>query len=426
MPSFQNAGSLPWSALLLATLTGACAPVLAAITSDEPIAPPPPVTAVPAPAVHLAPMFDGETFARPVDAQQAPGDPDTWFVVEQAGTIWRLAPRRGGEGWVRRVFLDVTERVSRRHNEEGLLGLAFSPHFGTEGHPHERAFYVNYSARPGDRRSVLSRFFAGGRRVPADPGAEEVLLEVPQPYGNHNGGGLVFGPDGFLYWSLGDGGAANDPHDHGQNAGTLLGTILRLDVGPTAATDDPEGRPYGIPADNPLVHRDDARPELFAYGLRNAWRFSFDRETGDLWAADVGQDKYEYVFVIEPGGNHGWRLLEGFHRFMLPAGSTLPPGLTPPVFEYPHSDGLSITGGFVYRGEAIEALRGWYVFADYVTRRIWVLRPLPEGGYAHAELLDEAAFVSSFAQGHDGELLVLDHMGTRKVWRLAAGEAPIR
>ncbi len=406
---FQNVGSL-----LAATLCGACVPAFGSAAADEPVVTPPPVVAMDAPDVHLAPMFGEEIFSRPVDATQAPGDASTWYVVEQAGIIWRLSPR--GEGWTRRVFLDISERVSRRHNEEGLLGLAFSPHFGQADHDHTRAFYVNYSAKPGDRRSVLARFEAGGRRVPADPASEEVLLEVGQPYGNHNGGGLAFGPDGFLYYSLGDGGAANDPHGHGQNVGSLLGTILRLDVDPSTSP-----RPYAIPADNPLVERDGARPEIFAYGLRNAWRFSFDRETGALWAADVGQNAFEFIFVIEPGGNHGWNLLEGFHRFALRAGAEVPPGLTAPVFEYPHDDGLSITGGFVYRGTAIEALVGAYVFADYVTRTIWAIRPGDDGVIEHAELLDEAAFVSSFAQGHDGELLVLDHMGSRRIWRLAPG-----
>ena len=199
-------------------------------------------------------------------------------------------------------------------------------------------------------------------------------------------------------------------------------------LGSAASGDAGDGRrPYGIPADNPLLDRPGARPEVWAYGLRNAWRFSFDRETGECWAGDVGQDAYESVFVVQPGGNHGWNLLEGFHRYALPVGIDVPPTLVPPVFAYSHAEGLSITGGYVYRGEAIPELQGWYLFADYVTRRLWGLRRRDDGSLEHALLIPQAAFVSSFAQGHDGELVIVDHMGSQQLHRIVAApsaEAP--
>jgi glucose/arabinose dehydrogenase len=372
------------------------------------------------PPVALVPVCGELRFQRPVDAQQAPGDERGWHVVEQRGLVFRVQP--GIQGWVSAPFLDIAERTCRTGNEEGLLGLAFSPHFADEGHAHRGAFYVNYSVRPGPL-SRLSRFRVAAGQAAADPASEEVLLEVEQPYRNHNGGALLFGPDGMLYWSLGDGGSANDPHGHGQRLDTLLGKILRLDVGPR---DD--GRPYGVPADNPFIGREGARGEIWAYGLRNAWRVAFDGESGELWAGDVGQDRYEFVHVVQRGGNHGWNLVEGLHRFALGPDEPPPADLVPPVWEYPHTAvatdaelaagdaGLSITGGCVYRGQALPELRGWYLCADYVTQNVWALRraaPDPDGRpvVERALLLRQAGIISSFAQGHDGELLVVEHMG---------------
>ncbi len=372
------------------------------------------------PPVALSPACGELRFQRPVDAQQAPGEDRGWYVVEQRGLVFHVLP--GIQGWVSTPFLDIAERTCRTGNEEGLLGLAFSPHFAEESHPHRGAFYVNYSVRPGPL-SRLSRFRVEAGRSDADPASEEVLLEVEQPYRNHNGGALLFGPDGLLYWSLGDGGSANDPHGNGQRLDTLLGKILRLDVGPR---DD--GRPYGVPADNPFVGREGVRPEIWAFGLRNAWRIAFDPETGELWAGDVGQDRHEFVHVVQRGGNHGWNLVEGLHRFALGPDEELPADVVAPVWEYPHTavatdeesaagdTGLSITGGFVYRGRALPGLRGWYLCADYVTQTVWALRraaPDPDGRpvVERALLLRQAGILSSFAQGHDGELLLVEHMG---------------
>lgn len=372
------------------------------------------------PPVALEPAFGELRFQRPVDLQWAPGDVRGAYVAEQRGVVFRVLP--GIQGWVPTPFLDIAERTCRTGNEEGLLGLAFSPHFAQEGHPQRGVLYVNYSVRPGPL-SRLSRFRVPAGQAVADPASEEVLLEVEQPYRNHNGGALLFGPDGLLYWALGDGGSADDPHGNGQRLDTLLGKVLRLDVGPR--DDD---RPYGIPADNPFVAAPGARPEIWAFGLRNAWRLAFDRETGELWAGDVGQNLHESVFVLRAGGNHGWNLLEGFHRFRLPAGEAPPADLVPPVWSYPHMDaagdaeraagdvGLSITGGCVYRGRALPELTGWYVCADYVTQNLWAIRrlpPDPDGRpvVERVRLAERAGILSSFGQDPQGELLLVEHMG---------------
>ncbi|HZM00591.1 MAG TPA: PQQ-dependent sugar dehydrogenase [Planctomycetota bacterium] len=404
------------SFLLVVLAVSTCSGEAAAPPTDL-VHAPPKVLPVAPPAVALAPAFGDLRFQRPLDAAQAPGDPKTWYVVEQRGLIFRVS--EGASGWVAEPWLDIRNQVSRKGNEEGLLGLAFSPHYATTGHPHEGAFYANYSVKTGERRSRLSRFRAEPGRDAVDPGSEELLLEVAQPYENHNGGGLVFGPDGYLYYSLGDGGAAGDPAGNSQDVSELLGSILRLDVAPRS-----DGRPYGVPADNPLVGRAGACPEIWAYGLRNPWRFCFDRETGELWTGDVGQNAYEFVHVVRKGGNHGWDLLEGFHRFELPAGEQPPEPLVPPVFEYSHDDGLSITGGFVYRGQAIPELVGWYVFGDYVTKKLWAIRRAGEGRVEHMALLRESVIMSSFAEDADGELLLVEHLGQGQVWRLVKASAP--
>ena len=359
-------------------------------------------------AVALEPAFGSQRFQRALDAAQAPGDTQTWYVVEQRGLILRVVPE--GDNWTAEPFLDIRERTERKGNEEGLLGLAFSPHFAEKGHPHAGAFYVNYTRKPG-RLSRLSRFRVRPGATSADAGDEESLLEVDQPWRNHNGGGLLFGTDGMLYYGLGDGGSAGDPKGNAQDPGTLLGAVLRLDVGP-----QPDNRPYGIPEDNPLRERTDARAEVWAYGLRNPWRMAFDSLTGELWVGDVGQSAFEFVHVVQRGGNHGWNLVEGWHRFRMKPAQATPPDLVRPVFEYPHSDGLSITGGFVYRGRALPELDGWYVFVDYVTQRVWAIRRQPNDVVKHTTLLERAGEISSFAQGHDGELLVIDHQGP--IWRL--------
>ena len=239
---------------------------------------------------------------------------------------------------------DLSKRVSYkdRENEEGLLGLTFHPQFKTNGY-----FFVYYTTREQPHTSVISRFSAvDGRTV--DLASEVKLMEIQQPFWNHNGGTIVFGPDGYLYVALGDGGKANDPLGSGQDISTLLGSVLRIDVDKTS-----EKIPYAIPSDNPLVGKPEARPEIFAFGIRNIWRMAFDKKTGDLWAADVGQNEWEEVNLIRAGGNYGWNLREAAHAFTLGGGPGSGPRaeLNDPIAEYPHTEawGKSITGGAVYR-----------------------------------------------------------------------------
>ena len=266
-----------------------------------------------------------------------------------------------------KVFLDIQERVvyNDKQNEEGLLGLAFHPNYKKTGE-----FFVYYTTTDAPHTSVISRFrVSADNPQQADPDSEEELLRIKQPFWNHNGGTIAFGPDGHLYIALGDGGAARDPQGNGQNLETLLGAILRIDVDQKA-----NDKNYAIPKDNPFVGKSEgARPEIYAYGLRNVWRMSFDRQTGVLWAADVGQDLWEEINLIVSGGNYGWRLREAKHKFG-PRGSEAREGLIEPIWEYDHQVGKSITGGYVYRGSRLPELNGAYLYADYVSGRIWALR----------------------------------------------------
>ncbi len=303
------------------------------------------------------------------------------------------------------VFLDMKDKVSYspRMNEEGFLGMAFHPDYETNGE-----FYVYYTNTQRPHQNVVSRFRVSAENPnQADPDSEEILLVMDKPYWNHDGGTIEFGPDGFLYIAVGDGGLANDPHENGQNLETLLGTILRIDV------DQKQGDlAYAIPADNPFVNVVNARGEIWAYGLRNVWRFAFDRETGDLWAGDVGQDEWEEIDLIVKGGNYGWNSREGFHHFVRkgrrrPANEPpKPDGMIDPIFEYHHDIGKSITGGFVYRGEQIPELQGAYLYADYVSGQVWALWYDAEKQQvtANREIpLPESIPVMSFGEDENGE-----------------------
>ncbi|MHC4821615.1 MAG: PQQ-dependent sugar dehydrogenase, partial [Planctomycetota bacterium] len=268
----------------------------------------PPAVALPASEspIVLVDVFPDEMFERPVFAKQAPDGTNRMFVGEQAGLVYILPlPVKPGASAQRSVFLDISEKVSRMGNEEGLLGLAFHPDFAKNGR-----FYLHYSARyrkRGERRNVLASFQVDEKNPQrAVPTSEVEILSVPQPYSNHNGGWIDFRADGMLYVALGDGGSANDPKKHGQNLGTLLGAILRIDVDRKQG-----GRNYAIPPDNPFVKREGARGEIWAYGLRNPWRCTFDPVTKTMWTGDVGQNKWEEIDIIRKGGNYGWNLREG-------------------------------------------------------------------------------------------------------------------
>lgn len=360
---------------------------------------------------QLEPAFPALTFERPVDLQHAGDGTNRLFVVEQPGVVRVFENDPAVEEAA--LFLDLRDRVLYG-GEQGLLGLAFHPDFAENGF-----FYVNYTA-DGPRRTVVSRFRVDPNDPDrADPSSELVLLEVPQPYSNHNGGQTSFGPDGYLYIALGDGGSAGDPQEHGQDRSTLLGAILRIDV------DNPSGdRNYGIPPDNPFVAAScgpaGCREEIYAYGFRNPWRFSFDPETGALWTGDVGQNRYEEIDVVVKGGNYGWDILEGRHCYE-PSSGCEQEGTVLPVWEYAQDGGnRSVTGGFVYRGRNVPELAGKYVYGDYVSGRIWALTLDGTEVVENTELLRmDAGSISSFGVDAGGELYVCDHRDGR-IYRFAA------
>ena len=302
---------------------------------------------------------------RPIVVTNAGDGSNRMIVASQQGVIHAFENRPDVEKT--EVLLDLTDRVTYidKENEEGLLGLAFHPQFKKNGE-----LYVYYTSKKKEpHTSVVSRFKMSQEKPQVGlPDSEEILMEIPQPFWNHNGGTLAFGPDGYLYVGLGDGGAGNDPLEHAQNLGTWLGSILRIDV-----DHQDSGKKYAIPKDNPFVGKADALPEIYAYGLRNIWRMSFDRQTGSLWCADVGQNLWEEINLITKGGNYGWNLREGMHPFGLKASGPRP-DLVEPIWEYDHQVGASITGGVVYRGKKLPELAGKYIYADYVSGKIWALK----------------------------------------------------
>ena len=347
--------------------------------------------------VKLVRVFEDIRLRSPVAAEQPPDDRKRWYVVEQRGRLITFVTARERN---REVALDITGRVEFG-GEQGLLGLAFHPQYGENGY-----IFVNYISTEGERHTRVSRFKRKGAGPTFDPRSEKVLLRVPQPYSNHNGGQVSFGPDGMLYIAMGDGGLAGDPQNHGQDTTTLLGAMLRIDVD--------GGDPYAIPPDNPFANGGGAA-EIFAWGLRNPWRFSFDRQTQKLWAGDVGQNDWEEIDVIDRGKNYGWNIREGTRCYDPPAHlAVLGSGdcgskakLEPPVFEYSQAQGdRSVTGGFVYRGKRWPKIRGQYVYGDFVSGRIWAY-DMRRG--ASRLLIDTGCLISSFVEGADGEIGVLDY-----------------
>jgi glucose/arabinose dehydrogenase len=377
------------------------------------------------PRISLQPAFAKADLKRTLWMSEAPDDSGRMFIVQQDGRILVIA--KGSDGSSAKEFFNIVERKPFVDNEEGLLSIAFHPGFKTN-----QLFYVYYNQQNAEahslfpRRSVISEFKVSD----ADPDqanlkSERILLEVPQPFGNHKGGQLTFGPDGYLYLSLGDGGLGCDPFGNGQNTATLLGKILRINVNSRSQVrigQSVEQLGYAIPADNPFVNEPamdglGSRKEIWAYGLRNVWRYSFDRKTGDLWAGDVGQDLWEEIDLIVKGGDFGWSVREGFHHF-----KPGPPGAryVDPVMEYAHrpdmlsqsrfpkhSAGLCVVGGYVYRGTKYPSLQGVYVYGDYNLGTIWGLRYQNGKVTEYGTLLEQPKNISSFAEDAQGELYVL-------------------
>ncbi len=381
--------------VFLATLAAA-ASIAAAQTPPCPT----PDAAADIPAIGLDPVAQG--LREPVHLATADDASGRLFVVEQAGTIRIIENGRV----LPEPFLDIRDRVESG-GEKGLLSVAFHPRYAQNG-----LFYVDYTTR---REGTLYTHVARFQRVSAqraDAWSETVLLEIEQPFSNHNGGQLAFGADGYLYIGMGDGGSANDPHRHGQNPATLLGKLLRIDVN--------AARGYAIPPDNPFAGQAGRRGEIWAYGLRNPWRFSFDAHNGDLYLADVGQDRWEEIDIVEKGGNYGWNVMEGGHCTPGVNRNCATQGLKRPLFEYAHPAGFSITGGFVYRGRAVAGLCGTYLYADYVTRKLWGLRH--DGGRVTVQrlLLHTEHAISSFGQDAALELYILDHRAGKVLKIVAA------
>lgn len=371
-----------------------------------------PITQVETPpsadSVQLTPLItDG--LRRPLYLTHAGDSSGRLFIVEQGGIIYLTDTAASQPG----IFLDVSALVSAEANsnsysERGLLGLAFHPAYAENG-----TFFINYTDRRGT--TVIARYSVSADNPnEADPNSAEIIFTQPQPFANHNGGHMAFGPDGYLYVSLGDGGSANDPLGAGQSLDVLLGKILRLDVNAETG--------YAIPADNPYANGG-GLPEIWAYGLRNVWRFSFDRATGDLYLGDVGQNKWEEI-NFQPassigGENYGWNAYEGAHPFNQNISAANP---VMPIAEYEHSNanGCSITGGFVYRGSNLPALQGVYLYSDYCSGRVWMAYRDTADVWQSAIFLETGFQVSSFGEDETGELYILDYNGG--IYRLDAAQ----
>lgn len=345
--------------------------------------------------------FPNITIPNPVDLQSPMDETNRIFVVSQQGRIFVFPNRSDASN--PKVFLDLTDRVLYG-GEQGLLGLAFHPNFIKNGY-----FYVNYTTN-NPRRTIISRFQVsnvnGDSAVKA---SEYILMTYNQPFSNHNGGQVSFGPDGYLYIAAGDGGSSGDPQGNGQNKAALLGKILRIDVNGTSP-----GKNYAIPPDNPFAGNTQGwAEEVYAYGMRNPWRFSFDLATNKLWVADVGQNMWEEINIVEKGGNYGWKIMESFHCYSPSTGCDTT-GLKLPIWEYAHNStgGYSITGGFVYRGNKNPKLTGKYIYADYVSKRIWALKYTPGQPVQNEVLLNNSGLsIVSFGEDNFKNLYILDYSG---------------
>lgn len=350
--------------------------------------------------VRVEVAFPHLRFANPLYITHPRDGSDRLFVVEQGGTVRWFANKRETKPDEVVLAIDLSRKV-RAGGEEGLLGMAFHPDVKKN-----RQVFLHYTQRPG-KQTIISRFFMDEALQRIDPASEKVFISLPQPWSNHNGGMIEFGPDGMFYIALGDGGAAGDPHNNSQRKDTLLGKILRIDVNRS----DP-GHHYAIPPDNPFVQEGgNTRGEIWAMGLRNAWRFSFDRKTGYLWAGDVGQNQWEEIHLVEKGKNYGWNLYEGSHPFRRPGPNDKGP-YEMPLAEHPRGQAASITGGYVYRGKKIPAVQGAYIYGDFVTGLIWLIRYDPGTRKATEPLyIAQVPGIASFGEDRDGELYITSFDG---------------
>ncbi len=375
-----------------------------------------PVLAAPAvtwPAISLVQVITG--LSQPLQVTHAGDGSGRLFIVEKNGRI-KVFNNFVYQG----VFLDISAKVSTS-SEQGLLSVVFPPGYGSSGR-----FYINYTNLAGD--TVIARYQVSANVNQADAASEEILLNIDQPFTNHNGGQMAFGPDGYLYIGMGDGGSGGDPDNRAQNPADLLGKILRIDVEPAGTASPPPtgsnlifmpvlyrpglSEPYRIPLDNPFINTPGFRPEIWATGLRNPWRFSFDRSTGDLYIADVGQNEWEEVNfqsnTSSGGENYGWRILEGNHCYNPSSGCVAPSSYVAPVLEYAHGandiNGCSVTGGFVYRGINYPTMQGVYLYGDFCSGKIW--GAAFESSWSSSQLLTAPFMISTFGEDESGELYI--------------------
>lgn len=353
-------------------------------------------------SMTLVDVFPKLSFDRPLLLLPS-GTPQHVLVVQQDGMIYEI--KNNFKPAKKNIFLDIRKKVSTSNNEEGLLGVALHPQFSQN-----KKFYLYYSAkRP--RRSIIAEYTYQKNDNAKVLKSEKIILQIPQPFGNHNGGTILFGPDGYLYMAIGDGGSGGDPFGHSQNLTTLLGTILRIDV-----NSQKKGQAYIVPQDNPFVSLKKAKKEIFAYGLRNPWRMSFDQKTGELFLADVGQNKIEEINIIQKGGNYGWNYYEGNEKYLkkIPSGQKF----IRPIHTYTHKEGASITGGHVYRGKKWPALQGYYIYGDFVSGKIWGLKKSANGQYKNVVLMKESGhLLSSFGVDQDNEIYICS-FSTGKIYTI--------
>ncbi len=366
-----------------------------------------------APKVEIVQAFPELRIARPIVVTHANDGSNRLFVASQLGKIYCFENK--ADVSEPNLYLDIEESVRYidKENEEGLLGFAIHPDYKKNGQ-----FFLFYTTTDEPHVSVISRFNVSSTDPSkADPDSEVELMRIPQPFWNHNGGTLAFGHDGYLYIALGDGGKANDPFKNGQNLATLNGSILRIDVDKKSKDHN-----YAIPADNPFVGLKEARPEIYAYGFRNVWRLSFDRKTGALYAADVGQNIWEEINIVVKGGNYGWNLREAKHKFG-ENGSEASDKLIDPIFEYHHDVGKSITGGHVYRGSAVPSLKGMYMYADYVSGKVWALEHTPSGKIlGNHEIKSMNLPIITFGEDEQGEVYLTTQLGGGIIYKFATAK----
>ncbi|MBN1634342.1 MAG: PQQ-dependent sugar dehydrogenase [Ignavibacteria bacterium] len=360
------------------------------------------------PSIQLTDAYPNLTFQKPLHLTHSGDNTNRIFLVEQTGYI-KVFPNDSNVGSSQmNIFLDLSNKISSSAGEEGLLGLAFHPNYSSNGY-----FYVNYTS-PNPLKTIISRFSVNpGNPDKADSLSEYILMTIDQPYANHNGGTVIFGLDGYMYIGMGDGGSGGDPQNYAQNLQSLLGKILRIDINNTSP-----GKNYAIPVTNPYYNNPSAgREEIYAYGLRNPWKFSQDPVTGLIYAGDVGQNLYEEIDIITSGGNYGWRVMEGFNCFNPPTGCDTT-GKILPIKVYNHGQGdCSVSGGYVYRGQRRPELTGAYIYADYCTGKIWMLRYSNGNITADSLLIDSPYFITSFGVDQSNELYIIHQTSPSKIMR---------